>query len=143
MFWDTAQKEKELNDPWAGGAWGRGDDNRLYLMDLAHDRMSYPTGKERVIAFYNKHKPSAVVVEDKSSGTAILQECKLLGIPVLAFEPEGDKVMRMSVESPAIEAGMVGIPEDAPWVFDFLTECQGFPDASHDDRVDMMSMALK
>jgi predicted phage terminase large subunit-like protein len=154
QFWDTAQKDKEINDPWAGGTWGIAPNGTRWLLDICHQRMTYPIGKQTVIDYHNKWRPHGIVIEDKSTGSSLIQELtnppdprpgqpRVTALPVIPFEPEQDKLTRMSVESPAIAAGMVYLMDGAPWLFDFKTECQHFPNGDHDDRVDMLSMALK
>src|SRR5208337_3724572 len=41
-----------------------------------------------------------------------------------------------------VESGRVYLPEDAPWLTDFLEEVSSFPAAPHDDMVDALSQAL-
>lgn len=141
VFWDTAQKDKELNDPWAGGVWGRvGQD--LYLLYVLNRRMNYPTGKRMVQSLNDQWKPHVTVIEDKSTGSSLIQELSK-EMTILPFEPEGDKVTRMSVESPTIEAGLVYLPEVAAWLPDYEGEIASFPASTTKDQVDMTSMALK
>ena len=53
-------------------------------------------------------------------------------------------VARAHAASPLIEAGNVYLPDAAacPWVTGLIEECAGFPNAAHDDWVDMISQAL-
>jgi len=41
-----------------------------------------------------------------------------------------------------IEAGKVFLPENAPWLFDYIEELSAFPNATHDDQVDSTTQAL-
>ena len=41
-----------------------------------------------------------------------------------------------------MEAGQILVPEDAPWVADFIAELLAFPHGTHDDQVDMLSYAV-
>lgn len=141
QVWDTAQKASEVhNAPWVCGTWIL-TDNNYYLVDVYREWMTYPEGKQAAISLAAKWNPHAIVIEDKSTGQSLLQE--LTGLPVIAFEPEGDKVTRLSVESPAIEAGMVFLPDKATWLFDFEKEIANFPNSATKDQADMLSMALK
>ncbi|MCB2186271.1 MAG: phage terminase large subunit [Deltaproteobacteria bacterium] len=143
QFWDTAQKANELlNCPWVCGTWIQTRDNRLYLKDVYRQWMDYPTGKRMAVSLWDRERPQAVVIEDKSTGSSLIQEVRGK-IPVLPFEPEGDKVTRLATESPAIEAGTVWLPESAPWLPDFETELGSFPASATMDQADMLSMALK
>jgi len=144
QVWDTAQKADEIqNDPSVCGTWVR-TDTGYYLIDVFRKWLTQPQLERAFVDLYNKYKPHRVIVEDKSSGSGLIQHAKEeTTIPVLAFEPEHDKVTRLSVESGTIEAGNVFIPEEASWVFDFLQEVQNFPNGTHDDQCDLLSMALK
>ncbi len=147
--WDTAQKGSELtNAPWVGGTWVR-TETGYYLVRVVRRWAGYPEGKRMVLSEYEwacEHlaPPHAVLIEDRSTGASLLQE---LGdrttMPLVAMEPDRDKVTRLGVESPAIEAGNVWLPERAEWLNDFEREVVNFPNASTADQVDMLSQTLK
>jgi phage terminase large subunit-like protein len=48
--------------------------NNLYLVDLLRRRMEYPELKRAVRAQYERFRPSVVLIEDKASGTQLIQE---------------------------------------------------------------------
>lgn len=143
QFWDTAQKGEIVNAFWVCGTWAQEPDGRLILLDVYRKQMGYPEGKRTVVNMRNKWQPSAVVVEDKSTGSSLIQE--LAGL--MPFEPELDKATRLGVESPAIEAGMVVLPADdnmhCRWVADYLAELIVAPSGPYMDQADMTSMALR
>jgi predicted phage terminase large subunit-like protein len=141
--WDTANKAKELNDPWACTTWAE-TETGYYLLDVYCERMEYPDGKRAVKSLAEQWTPSAILIEDKSSGQSLLQDLQREGkLPVLPVEPESDKVTRMSVESPLIEAGRVWLPESAAWLLHYETELAQFPHSAHFDQVDSTSQALR
>lgn len=143
--WDTAAKEKEINDPWSGGTWletAKG----YYLVDVINRRMQYPEGKRTVVSWADKWNPDAILIEDKSTGEALipdLKEDKERKLPVIAIMPCGDKVTRMSTESPTIEAGYCWLPEHASWLSDYEQEISTFPNSAEKGRVDQTSQFLK
>ena len=49
----------------------------------------------------------ARLIEDQASGTALQQTLKRDGYAVRPIKPKGDKVMRMRVHTPTLEAGKV------------------------------------
>jgi len=144
QFWDTAQKADELlNCPWVCGTWIR-TATGYYLIDVYREWLTYPQGKRIAVSMAQRFNPNAVVIEDKSTGSSLLQELKKeTTLSLIPFEPEGDKVTRLSVESPAIEAGNVWVPETAPWLPNFFLELANFPLSTTKDQADMLSMALK
>jgi predicted phage terminase large subunit-like protein len=143
--WDTAQKTNVKNDYNVCTTWGETESGDDYLIDVYREKLDYPKLKRAIKAQKQKWNPSAILLEDKGHGTAAGQEFKLLpGYNIIMIEPEGDKVTRMSIESAAIEAGRVYVPEDnmEPWAAEFENECTNFPAVKHDDQVDSMSQYL-
>ena len=140
--WDTAQKEKELNDYSVCTTWGEYNNN-FYLLDVHAEKLRYPRLKAVARNLASKWNPDAILIEDKGSGTSLIQDLReCTSLPILAIEPCGDKVTRMDTCSPTIEAGNVFLPEDAPWLFDFELEVSNFPNVAHDDQVDSLSQFL-
>ena len=142
--YDTASKPEELNDPSVCTTWGVTKDG-YYLIDVFRKRLEYPILKRTVIKLYDKFKPSAVLIEDKSSGTSLIQDLKYdTRIPVIGIDPKNvEKETRMSVESDKIEAGKVFLPEKASWLVDYESEMTQFPLYANDDMVDSTSQFLK
>lgn len=143
QFWDTAQKKGRRHSAWVCGTWYR-TKNRYYLVDVFRQQMDYPGGKEMVMVKYNEYKPSTVCIEDKSTGSSLIQELDAeTTMPIVPMLPSMDKQNRMFVETSAITAGKVCIPEDAYWKDAFLDELRTFPGGTRDDQVDMLSMSLR
>ena len=63
-------------------------------------------------------------------------------LPILPVKPLGDKLTRAHTISSLVESGRVFLPEQAPWLREFVDEVTSFPAAPHDDQVDAMSQAL-
>jgi len=140
--WDTAQKTSELNDYSVGTTWGmKGGD--LYLLDVVRQRMDYPTLKRVVRSAAQRHRADIILIEDKASGTSLLQDLKRDGLRGLqACKPEGDKVMRLNTHLNWIEDGHVLLPSEASWLGDYRKELEVFPRGKFDDQVDSTSQAL-
>lgn len=155
VFGDTAQKTAERNDFSVFQCWGLGEDGHIYLLDLIRGKWPAPELKRRAIAFWHKHKETGdfdsvlrqMLIEDKSSGTGLIQDIQADGgIPVKGIERATDKLTRVMDVVSYIEAGLVCIPEDAPWVADFVAECEAFTaddTHAHDDQIDPMVDAIK
>jgi predicted phage terminase large subunit-like protein len=140
--WDTANKATELSDFSVCTTWGiAGKD--LYLVDLLRRRMEYPELKREVRAQYERFRPSVVLIEDKASGTQLIQELVQDGLhAVTRYQPQSDKVMRMHAQTAMIENGFVHLPEAAPWLAPYLHEMTVFPHGKHDDQVDSTAQML-
>ncbi len=139
--WDTASKAGELNDYSVCTTW-QVDKEDAYLIDVVRARLEYPDLKKRVRHLADKYKADAVLIEDKGSGSSLIQDLRTEGLHCIAIEPEGDKVTRMSAVSARIEAGHVHLPERSSWMPDFETEVLQFPYGRFDDQVDSMSQFL-
>lgn len=139
---DTAYKEKQINDPSVCEVWGEYNNNH-YLLFVWKDRVGYPKLKKTVKNLCDHWKPNEVLIEDKASGQSLIQDLREdTSWAIKPIEPYADKIVRMSNESPTIEAGNIFIPESAPWLFDFEQEVMNFPNAENDDQVDAMSQYL-
>ena len=142
--WDTAAKEKEINDPWSGGTWIE-TEKGYYLVDVINRKMQYPEGKRAIISWADKWSPDVILIEDKSTGEALipdLKEDKDTKLPIIAIMPCSDKVTRMSTASPTIEAGYCYIPNRAPWLSDYEQEISTFPNSAEKGRADQTSQFL-
>ncbi len=156
IFADTAQKTKERNDYSVFEEWGLGVDGWIYLLDMIRGKWEAPELLRRTVAFWSKANARntkdfgqlrKLKVEDKSSGTGLIQTIKLppYNIPVEEVQRSIDKLTRVNDALPYIEAGQVCVPEEAPFTNDFLTECEAFTaDMSHDhdDQIDPMCDAV-
>src|ERR1700731_3657172 len=143
--WDTAAKKKESNDYWACTTWGlvAGEDSRIRMLDRTMDRMEYVEGRQKVKDQYAKWHPTTAVLEDSSSGTAIVSDLRRTGIPLLPISPAGpDKEANARAVSPMFEAGMILLPDDAEWADDYIESMTRFPKGQHDDDVGSTSQAL-
>lgn len=148
---DTAFKAKQQNDPsvlMAAALTHQGD---IYILDVQRDRLDYPALKRKFLIENSKWRGKGlrgIYVEDKASGQSILQDLRREpGLAIVPYKFAGhrdasDKVARINSVMSLIEGGRVFLPEDAPWLDEFLDEAQSFPNAKHDDQVDALAMAL-
>ena len=140
--WDTANKATELSDFSVCTTWGiLGKD--LYLIDVLRRRMEYPELKRAVRDQHALFRPSVVLIEDKASGTQLIQELVADGLyAVTRYQPQSDKIMRMHAQTAMIENGFVHLPKAAPWLAAYLHEMTTFPNGRHDDQVDSTAQML-
>ena len=140
--WDTAVKATELSDYSVCTTWGKKGE-KLYLLDVLRRRMEYPELKRAVLEQARRFDPKTVLIEDKSSGTALIQELTREGLhAVTRYEPKLEKIMRLNSVTSTIESGFVYLPEKATWLADYLHELTTFPNGKFDDQCDSTSQAL-
>jgi predicted phage terminase large subunit-like protein len=139
--WDTANKASELSDFSVCTTWGiKGKD--LYLLHVLRKRMEYPELKRAVREQCQAFEANVVLIEDKASGTQLIQELIQEGLhAVTRYQPQSDKIMRMHAQTAMIENGFVHLPETA-WLAEYLQELTAFPRGRHDDQVDSTAQML-
>jgi predicted phage terminase large subunit-like protein len=140
--WDTANKATELSDFSVCTTWGiKGKE--LFLLAVFRQRLEYPHLRRAVREQQRLFDANVVLIEDKASGTQLIQELIEDGCyGVTRYQPTTDKIMRMHAQTAIIENGFVRIPENAPWLAEYLHEMTVFPKGKHDDQVDSTAQFL-
>jgi predicted phage terminase large subunit-like protein len=149
MSLDAAAETHNRADFTALTTWGvfLNEDNEAYniiLLNSIKKRMEFPELKDLAMEEYAEWEPDAFIVEKKSSGTALYQEMRRMGLPVSEYTPHrgsGDKLARLNSVSDIVASGLVWVPPTR-WAEEVIEEIAGFPFMSHDDLVDSTVMAL-
>ena len=141
--WDTASKDTELANFSVCTTWGI-KDRHLYLLDVFRQKLDFPDLKRTVLDLARLHDAKIVLIEDKASGTQLLQEFRADGFSIAQASPklDGDKVMRLRAQTAKIEGGFVLFPKEAPWLDTYLRELLSFPNSKNDDQVNSTVFAL-
>lgn len=116
----------------------------IILLNAIKERMEFPALKARALSEYAEWEPDAFIVEKKSSGVALYQEMRLMGLPVQEFTPHrgtGDKMARLNAVSDIVASGLVWVPETR-WAEELVEEMAAFPFGSNDDLLDTCVMSL-
>jgi hypothetical protein len=159
LFYDTSFEEEEMNDPSAMTAWGvfgstsRKDTGEEYDHDHLILLGSWEAQVESValpdiISDHAKHfRPDAIVVEKRASGHYVIQELRRRRLPVKAWLPKG-KVGKLG-KVPRAWAAALLLEPGSVWYVDgektraVIDQCAAFPNATHDDLVDTVTMAVQ
>jgi predicted phage terminase large subunit-like protein len=150
---DTAQKTGQQNDYSVMQCWGRSTIGQAVLIDQLRGKWEAPELLMQARAFWLKQQGDmrpmvqraalrGLYVEDKVSGTGLIQTMRREGMPVLAVQRNKDKISRAYDAAPFIESGNVLIPQDVHWLSDLLAETSSFPAGAHDDQLDPMFDAI-
>lgn len=140
--WDTAQKTELTSAYSVCGSWHTAA-GRHYLVDVYREKLQYPDLKRTVISLAENDHPDEVMIEDKASGIQLIQDLRQnTRLPIIAVEPEADKLTRAFGQSALIESGLVFLPETASWLPDFESEIRAFPAGDFADQVDQMTQYL-
>jgi predicted phage terminase large subunit-like protein len=144
LSWDTANKATELADFSVCTTWGACD-GHFYLLDVIRERLNFPDLDRRVRAEAKKYPRSTILIEDKASGTQLIQSLEadyVYGVSAYKPPPNTDKIMRLHAQTTIFEGGRVFLPKQAAWLGDYITELLSFPGSRHDDQVDSTTQAL-
>ncbi len=155
QFWDTAQKPGITNDWSVCATWARCAQG-YFLLGIWRGKVEAPELEALTIALFLKWKPDAVVIEDKSSGSSAIQYLRRSNdpvVPILAYNPRGDKEVRAVAATPTVQAGKCYLPltpimgqdevGNSYDIVEFLiAEHERFPRAANDDTVDTTSMMV-
>ncbi len=143
QFWDTAFKKGQEND-YSVCVTMVSHELGYSVVDVHRERVEFPELLRMTSALAAKHHPDRIAIEDAASGQSLVQMIKAATkLPIVARQVEGDKVARVNSITGYLEAGLMSVPSDQPWVYDFLYELGSFPNGAHDDQVDAFVGALK
>lgn len=143
IFADTAMKTGERNDYTVFIDALHTRDGKIYLLNLWRKKVDavglLQLAKD--VWASTEGKASGMYIEDKASGTGLIQQLQQndVFVPVIPVQRTKDKLTRLMEVQAKLQAGILHLPESAPWVADFINECESFTsDDSHayDDQID-------
>lgn len=154
LSWDTAEKIGEDNAYSACGAYELSPAYKMGVKDIWRDKVEFPDLVAAAIRQAERHnqdgKLRAIVIEEKSSGTALIQTLKLQApewirkLVHAAPKTEG-KVLRAHTMSTYCHLDAVLLPEPSEavtWLGDFEDELYSFPGSVFKDQVDQFTQAM-
>jgi len=116
--------------------------SRRYLLHVTNAHLDL-TGTENEIrnarAAYGP--VSAILVEDKANGSAVISHLKEEIPGVIAIEPQGGKMARVVATAPEFQANNWIIERNGPWTHKVIEQLTLFPNAKHDDLTDAITQA--
>ncbi len=89
-----------------------------------------------------KYSPTAILVEDAASGTALISDIGQQVKYLVACRPKGSKQERILEHYASLSAGRMSVLREAPGLSQFLDEMVQFPDGKYNDQVDAVSQFL-
>lgn len=143
---DPAYTSDDKNDPSALLCYAK-NGNEWIIRSVSTVRMELPELINYVQVFARNNgysEGSKIRIEPKASGKSLKQMLrKETALNVMESKaPTTDKIARARLHSPKIEAGRVSLVRDS-WNDAFLNEVGTFPNATHDDQVDALVIALE
>lgn len=141
MTVDTALKDGQRNDYTVIATVAFTDRGDMLVDDIYRERVEVPDQYPLVRDMYKSRRPQVLGIEDRQSGTGLIQQAKRDGIHVKELKPDTNKTLRAEPLGRAYRQGKVYHREGAEWSEVVADELANFPTGAHDDVVDALSYA--
>jgi len=154
---DTAFSEKETKDSAEScyQIWGifpmkeisasgkESTQGNMILLGYAKGHWSFPELKAKCIGLYDEysHVLDFFLVENRASGISLIQELREIGLPVVEYNPDRDKISRAHAASAILHGGRIYVNQNLYFSQEFMAELQKFP-AGGKDTADAFSQAV-
>lgn len=140
---DLATSTKESADYTVISTFTELPTGELVLLDHVRVRLEGPDIVPALVAAWDKHRHSRILVEKSGFQLSIVQDAIRRGLPVMPLTPHGDKRARAMHLAARLEAGMLYFPRAASWLGALEEELEDFggPNVEHDDQVDTLAYA--
>jgi predicted phage terminase large subunit-like protein len=145
--WDLAIGQKEVNDKTVGMTWGKDIVGDYWFTDCRRGHFDAMEIVDEICDNFVKHKPILVGIEKDKVAQAVgsfldteIESRELYGLYIEELSParEGNKLHRCRSLQGLMRRGKVHLPhpDNAPWVYEFVSELMQFPYGRRDDHVD-------
>jgi predicted phage terminase large subunit-like protein len=115
---------------------------KRYILNIVNQHLDAAATEAEIRRQRAVHHPiSAVLVEDRANGPAVIQRLKVNLPGVIEINPQGGKIARMAAVGPEWQAGDWYVDRNAGWTESFIEQITTFPNSAHDDMADAMSQA--
>jgi phage terminase large subunit-like protein len=153
--WDTASGQGRNRSYSAGISVLVTPDWHIYILNVLRGQLPYADLKEAMRMTARRNKSNAVIIEKKSSGEQAAQEMRAEGLPVIEWQPFGQKGSPTRLEannrvSAICAQKRVHLPSDyfcrqagsMGWLELFEREIFSYPESENDDQVDAFCQLL-
>ena len=143
---DPAGTDKAQNDKACYtviGAYDVTPTGDMLRFDQFRGQVEAPDAAEKAIEFTRRNECEWIGVEKNGMGLGVVQTIRRRGVAVRAILARGSKEARSETAEIRMAAGMVYLPKNAPWLFDWITEFTRFPNGEYADQVDEFAHAAR
>lgn len=139
ITWDTANTTSEAADWSVGIEWGIDENNKIFILDMIRVKREFPA-LLRLIQEWGTAED--IYIEHAASGVQVLQAMKEISTKrnFIGRNPKLSKLDRLEKHTGKFEAGRVKFTKE---FVDLERELLQFPDGSHDDCVDALTLGLE
>jgi len=142
---DLATSLRTSADYTVAAAWAIPVNGDLVLLDRVRGRVSEQDHfdlikplRQRWLGAYD-----TTYVESRMFGTTFVYQAGRSGIPIEELKADVDKFTRAIPAANLVRQNRVWLPASAPWLDEWLDEHADFPNAAHDDQVDVTAYAAR
>jgi predicted phage terminase large subunit-like protein len=142
---DLAASTKTSADYTVAGAWAISNEGDLILLGGARARIEETDHWSLVRPLKQQWDCDVVYVESRMFGTTMVYEAAKAGVPVKELKADTDKITRSIPAQVRSENGRLWLPNELSYndVGVWVAELVSFPNAAHDDCVDVVSYAAR
>lgn len=140
---DTAQKTGQENDETGIITWIVTPNNDMLIVDVYHERIEVPDQEKAIDQYWNKYELAFQAIEDKQSGTGIIQTKLREGRPIVQLKATTDKIERATTAVLYYANMKIYHRKGAEWLGYLENQLLEFPNGKHDDLVDCVSYGAK
>lgn len=130
---DTASKALTDNDYTAVTVWGIDSSNNAYLIFNEHRKLEMPALIDWMVELSDTWMPNKILIEDASSGIALIQILREQLSNVEAISPKGNAMLKLNQCVPMFQQGRLLFPQTG--AEDCVDELAAYPYGDHDDFV--------
>ncbi|ABD46193.1 phage terminase large subunit [Neorickettsia sennetsu] len=140
--WDTAAFNTQQSDYTVCITFARSK-TAFYVLDVYREKLDYPEIKRAIVENAEKWKANYVLIENKSSGQALVQELRSsTALPIVSVTPVRKKIERLYSVVSIFESGKFYLPYSSEWLTNFELELFSFPGSIYDDQIDSLTQYL-
>lgn len=141
---DTAIKASERANFTAITIWAESKSGKHFLVEVYRRRAEFNDMVNLIDKAARDHNVSAILVEDKGSGTQYIQTQQNKAFaPIIPISVQNQtKEFRFDSVTPMFVTGRVLLPHSGLWLPDYEKELLEFPASKYDDQVDSTSQYL-
>jgi predicted phage terminase large subunit-like protein len=142
---DLATSTKTSADYTVASAWAIAINGDLILLDRVRDRVTESGHFDLVAPLRQRWMGpyDVTYVESRMFGTTMVYAAGRSGIPLAELVADVDKFTRALPAADLVRQRRVWLPQDAPWLDEWLDEHADFPNTKHDDQVDTLAYAAR
>lgn len=138
---DLASSMKTSADYFCACVWIVTPKHDLCLAHVVRKRLQGPDQLETIRALDATWHPKVTCIESVQYQETLVQHARRKGLAAQSVHVHKDKFSRAQGPAARMEAGTIFFLEGAVWMPDLVKELVAFPNGSHDDQVDNLSMA--